>query len=176
MRVGVYAGSFDPPTLGHADIIARAAALLDRLVIGLGMHQKKQAQFDASVRETMLEGMLAPVRKAQAPTQILVRRFDGLLVDFAASVGAQAIVRGLRNATDYDYEAQMSAMNRRLAPGLDTWFLLASPQTAMISSSLVRQIAGMGGDISSFVPPSVLACMNNRGGGRSTHKKPQGKK
>lgn len=160
MRVGIYAGSFDPPTLGHADIIARAAPLLDRLVIGLGVHQKKQAQFDAPVREQMLDGLLAPVRKAHPKTAFEIARFDGLLVEFAQKLGAQLIIRGLRNGTDYDYEAQMSAMNRRLAPALDTWFLLASPQTAMISSSLVRQIYALGGDIRFFVPPAVLACMN----------------
>ncbi len=169
MRIGVYAGSFDPPTLGHADIIARAAPLLDRLVLGLGVHQKKQAQFDAAARTQMLEGILVPLRKAHAATEFVVAPFDGLLVAFAKAQKAQLIVRGLRNGTDYDYEAQMSAMNRRMAPELDTWFLQASPATAMISSSLVRQIYGMGGDISSFVPQTVLTCMQKahgkKGGG-----------
>lgn len=151
-RIAVYPGSFDPPTLGHLDIIARAAALFDRLVVGVFTNASKAPLFTLDERLAILTREVADL-----PGTIEVVSCTGLLVDFAAAHGAQAIVRGLRSATDFDYEAQMTGMNRALAPQIDTIFLLAEAGLQPIASSLVKEVAKAGGDIHRFVSPGVAS-------------------
>ena len=157
-RIGFYPGSFDPVTFGHLDVIGRAARLVDRLVLGVGVHHGKVAMLDAETRLELLREVSAPISRATG-CDIVAVTFDGLAVAAARANGAAVVVRGLRDATDFDYEVQMGQMNAALAPDVETVFLAAGPTTRMIASSLVKQIARMGGDVSSFVPPSVLAAM-----------------
>ena len=145
-RTGVYAGTFDPPTLGHLDIIARATRLFDRLVVGVATNPAKHPLFTLAERLDLLSAECAGAE---------VRPFEGLLVDFARAVGAGAVVRGLRSGTDYDYEAQMAGMNGAMAPEVETVFLVARPALQPIASSLVKQIAGSGGDYARFLSPGV---------------------
>ena len=153
-RSGFYPGSFDPVTYGHMDVIARAARFLDRLVLGVGVHHGKAPFLPTDVRLDLLNKVVEPVRTATG-CEISISTFDGLAVDAARTAGAQVMVRGLRDASDFDYEVQMGQMNASLAPDIETVFLAASPATRMIASSLVKQIARMGGDISPFVPDTV---------------------
>jgi pantetheine-phosphate adenylyltransferase len=150
-RIGFYPGSFDPITFGHLDIIARAGRLVDKLVIGVGAHDSKRALLTAKQRIELVERATLPITEHSA-LRIEVVTFDGLSVDAAHKAKAHIIVRGLRDASDFDYEVQMAQMNGALAPELETVFLAASPATRMIASSLVKQIAKMGGDISLFLP------------------------
>lgn len=150
-RTGFYPGSFDPVTYGHLDIVARAARLVDKLVLGIGTHHGKQALIDADTRIRLLEEVTKPIAE-HAGIKVQVATFDGLAVDAARKHHAGLIIRGLRDATDFDYEVQMGQMNGALAPDIETVFLAASPATRMIASSLVKQIARMGGDISLFIP------------------------
>ncbi|WP_181706941.1 pantetheine-phosphate adenylyltransferase [Chthonobacter rhizosphaerae] len=154
MKTALYSGSFDPVTFGHVDVIRRAARLFDRLVVAMGVHHAKKALFSAEERVAMLRAVVDPIA-ADTGTPIEIVTFDGLVVDAARAAGAVAIVRGLRNTTDFDYEAQMAGMNGALAPEIDTVFLGASAEVRHVASSLVRQIAALGGDISAFVPPHV---------------------
>jgi pantetheine-phosphate adenylyltransferase len=155
-RTGFYPGSFDPVTYGHLDIIARAARMVDKLVIGVGTHAGKQALLDAATRVALLETVTKPVAE-HTGLQISVATFDGLAVDAARLHHAGLIVRGLRDASDFDYEVQMGQMNGAMAPDIETVFLAASPATRMIASSLVKQIARMGGDVTLFIPKEALA-------------------
>ena len=157
-RIGFYPGSFDPVTFGHLDVIARSARLVDRLVIGIGTHAGKQALMPLPVRIELLEQTIAPLA-AKSGIKMSVTTFDGLAVDAARTAGAGVIIRGLRDATDFDYEVQMGQMNAALAPDIETVFLAASPGTRMIASSLVKQIARMGGSIGAFVPESAAKRM-----------------
>ena len=150
-RTGFYPGSFDPVTFGHLDIIARAARFLDHLVIGIGVHDGKKALLPAGERLALLEQVTRPVME-HTGLKISVVTFDGLAVDAAKKAHAAVMVRGLRDATDFDYEVQMAQMNGALSPDFETVFLAASPATRMIASSLVKQIAKMGGDTSLFLP------------------------
>jgi pantetheine-phosphate adenylyltransferase len=160
-RTGIYTGSFDPITNGHVDIIVRAAALVDRLVVAVGVHHGKTPLFSAEERCAMIERVVgAPVREAGA--ELVVTTFSGLAVDAAREVGAQVIIRGLRNASDFDYEVQMGGMNRVMAPDVETVFLAASPASRHIAASLVRQIAAMGGDVAPFVPSVVAGALTAR--------------
>jgi pantetheine-phosphate adenylyltransferase len=155
-RTLFYAGSFDPVTFGHLDVLRRAGALADRVVAAIGVHPGKAPLFSADERMAMLREAGAPVvEKAGASFEVVT--FDGLAVAAARAAGAVAIVRGLRDATDFDYEMQMAGMNAALAPDIETVFLPASPEVRQIAATLVRQIAAMGGDISAFVPPVVVA-------------------
>jgi len=149
-RIAVYPGTFDPPTLGHLDIIARAATLFDTLVVGVFTNASKSPLFAIEERLSLLEDAVAAL-----PGTISVTTASGLLVDFAAAQGAVGIVRGLRSGTDFDYEVQMTGMNGQLAPGIQTLFLVAEPRLQPISSSLVKEIARAGGDIAAFVPPAI---------------------
>ena len=149
---GFYPGSFDPVTYGHLDIIARAARMVDHLVLGIGVHHGKKAMLDEAQRTELLETVCSPIA-ASTGMQITVTTFDALAVDAAQRVGAGLIIRGLRDASDFNYEVQMGQMNAAMAPEVETVFLAASPATRMIASSLVKQIANMGGEISAFVPP-----------------------
>lgn len=157
-RTGFYPGSFDPLTYGHLDIIARASRVVDRLVIGVGLHHGKEALLPAEQRMTILKDATETIAE-HTGLKITLVTFDDLAVDAARRAGAGIILRGLRDATDFDYEVQMGQMNAAMAPDIETVYLTASPATRMIASSLVRQIARMGGDISLFVPDDALGAV-----------------
>jgi pantetheine-phosphate adenylyltransferase len=157
-RIGFYPGSFDPVTFGHLDIIARAGRLVDKLVIGVGNHQGKQALLPAAVRVDLVLSVTRPIAQ-HSGLKITAVAFDDLAVDAAHREKADVIVRGLRDASDFDYEVQMAQMNGSLAPEIETVFLAASPATRMIASSLVKQIAKMGGDVSLFLPQESQAAL-----------------
>ena len=154
--VGLYPGTFDPITNGHLDIIARAARMLDRLVIGVAMNAGKGPLFSIEERVELVREEAARIA-AHNGMVIEVRPFHGLLIGFAREVGARVIVRGLRAVSDFDYEFQMAGMNARLDSGIETVFLMASERHQFISSRFVKEIAQLGGDISSFVPAVTLA-------------------
>ena len=153
-RIGFTSGSFDPVTLGHMDVIARAAHMVDTLVIGVGVHPGKTPLFSPQEKIAMLEAETAAVAK-ETGCRIEIVTFDNLTVDAAKAAGATTIFRGLRDGTDFDYEMQMAGMNGAMAPGIDTVFLPASPAVRHITGTLVRQIAMMGGNVSEFVSPGV---------------------
>ena len=153
-RIGFYSGSFDPVTRGHLDVITRAAHLVDVLVIGIGIHPGKTPLFSTTEKEAMLAAETAAIAK-RTGCRISTTQFDGLTVDAARAVGASAIFRGLRDGTDLDYEMQMAGMNCAMASDIETVFLPASPTVRHITASLVRQIALMGGDVSTFVSKDV---------------------
>jgi pantetheine-phosphate adenylyltransferase len=155
-RIGFYSGSFDPVTNGHTDVLRRSAALVDRLVIGIGTHPGKTPLFSTEEKTAMLEAEMAAVA-ARYGTEIKVVTFAGLTVDAAREAGASLIFRGLRDGTDLDYEMQMAGMNAAMAPAIDTVFLPSSPEVRHITATLVRQIAMMGGNVSAFVSPAVEA-------------------
>ena len=149
MRTAVYPGSFDPVTLGHLDIIERSSKIVDKLVVGVQQNSTKNPLFSVEERVTMLKEVTAHLSNVQ------VVSFDGLLVDFARQSHAAVVVRGLRAITDFEYELQMSQTNRIMCPGLDTIFLTTDLKYAYLSSSIVREVAQYGGDISSFVPATI---------------------
>ncbi len=150
-RVGLYPGTFDPVTNGHLDVISRGARLLDRLVIGVAINIGKGPLFPLEERVELVQAEADTIAK-RTGCVIEVRPFQGLLIGFAHEVGAQMILRGLRAVTDFDYEFQMTGMNRRLDPNVETVFLMASETNQFISSRFVKEIARLGGDITSFVP------------------------
>jgi pantetheine-phosphate adenylyltransferase len=150
-RIGFYPGSFDPITYGHLDVIARAGRLVDRLVIGVGNHDSKRPLLSAEERVALVKRAVAPIDE-HSKLKIDVVTFNGLAVDAAAKAHAHVIIRGIRDASDFDSETRMAQMNASLAPDLETVFLAASPATRMIASSLVKQIAGLGGNVSAFLP------------------------
>ncbi len=160
-RIGFYPGSFDPVTLGHTDVIARACRLLDRLVIGVGTHDAKRPFFSIPERLAMLKAETAPIA-AGTGTPVDIVTFGALAIDAARDAGATVIVRGLRDATDFDYEMRMAGMNAAMAPGIETVFLAATPGASHIAANLVRQIAEMGGDVSPFVSPAVAALLRSK--------------
>jgi pantetheine-phosphate adenylyltransferase len=155
-RVGLYPGTFDPITNGHVDIIGRAARMFDRLVVGVAANAGKGPLFPLAERVELVAAELAPIA-ARTGAEIEVRAFDSLLIHFAQSVGAGVVVRGLRAVSDFDYEFQMAGMNYRLDGNIETVFLTASERHQFISSRFVKEIAHLGGDITSFVPPLTLA-------------------
>ncbi len=155
MRVGLYPGSFDPITNGHIDIIKRSLAVVNKLIVGIGISATKTPMFSLEQRMAMIESEMGPIAKTMG-TELSVTSFEGLLVDVARQQGANLIIRGLRTAADFDYEAQMTSMNRAMAPEIETVFLAASANVGFISSTLIRQIHAMGGDVSPFVPRVVL--------------------
>jgi pantetheine-phosphate adenylyltransferase len=154
-RTGVYPGTFDPITVGHLDVIARSALhLVDKLIIAVATNGGKEPLFDVDERvELVHEGLEALPRAVQ--TVIEVRPFGNLLMHFVADAGASVIVRGLRAVSDFEYEFQMAAMNRRLNADVETAFLMASDNNQFISSRFVKEIGRLGGDVSQFVPPKV---------------------
>ena len=154
-RIGFYSGSFDPVTLGHTDVIRRAAQLVDALVIGIGINPGKAPMFNDAERVAMLQDDVAAIAKAMA-TRITVVTFSGLAVEAARTHKANVIFRGLRDGTDFDYEMQMSGMNGEMAPEIQTVFVSASPQVRHIAANLVRAVAHLGGDASPFVSKAVL--------------------
>jgi pantetheine-phosphate adenylyltransferase len=160
-RTGLFAGSFDPMTLGHLDVVRNAVRLVDRLVLAIGVHPGKTPLFSPDERLQMLEEICAPAGRA-AGCEVTCTTFTGLVVAAAKQAGATVLIRGVRDATDFDYEMQMAGMNAAMAPELQTVFLPASPAVRPITATLVRQIAGMGGDISSFVPAPVAARLKQK--------------
>ena len=153
-RIGFYSGTFDPVTLGHTDVVERACRLVDKLVIGIGVHPEKSPLFSAQERIDMLTAETKSIAAATG-TAIAIVTFDDLVVDAAKAHKARVIFRGLRDGADFDYEMQMAGMNGAMAPGIETVFVAASPAVRHIAANLVRQIALMGGDVSPFVSAAV---------------------
>ena len=160
-RIAFFPGTFDPVTNGHLDLLHQALALADAVVVAIGVNPGKAPMFSLAERRAMVAGMIKGLGKKDAGRATAVA-FEGLAVDAARKAGATLIVRGLRDAKDFDYEMQMAAMNRTLAPDLATVFLPASPAARHITATLVRQIAGMGGDVSPFVPAAVAKAIAGR--------------
>jgi pantetheine-phosphate adenylyltransferase len=159
-RIALYAGSFDPVTNGHVDIMRQAAKLADRLVCAVGVHPGKTPLFSAEERLAMLGEVGAAIAKTGCKFDCVT--FADLVVDAARREKATILVRGLRDGTDFDYEIQMAGMNATMAPEVQTVFLPASPAVRPITATLVRQIAGMGGDVSAFVPKAVAARLKKK--------------
>lgn len=153
-RIGIYPGTFDPPTNGHLDIIARAARLVDRLVIGVAINAGKGPMFALKERVEMVQAEIGPIAERNG-TQIEVKPFSSLLLHFARAEGARLIIRGLRALSDFDYEFQMTGMNARLDAEVETVFLMASERHQFIASRLIKEIAMLNGDVSPFLPPRV---------------------
>jgi len=169
LRIALYAGSFDPVTNGHLDVVRQAVSLADKLVLAVGVHPGKTPMFPVKDRLAMLEETCSPLaRKAKCELECVT--FDDLVVTAAERAGATLLIRGLRDGSDFDYEMQMSGMNGAMAPGVQTIFLPASPAVRHITATLVRQIAGMGGDVSGFVPAPVAARLKKKFAGKSGSK------
>jgi pantetheine-phosphate adenylyltransferase len=153
-RIAVYSGTFDPITLGHEDVACRAAGLFDELVVAVAVAHHKKTRFSLAQRIALVQQALAD----QPGVRVLT--FEGLIMDFCREQGACAVVRGIRNVTDFDYEAQMAAMNRKLNPAVETVFLLPQAQLQCISSTLVREISRLGGDVSEMVSSAVAGALH----------------
>ncbi|ARU00543.1 pantetheine-phosphate adenylyltransferase [Yoonia vestfoldensis] len=158
MRVGLYPGTFDPVTLGHLDIVRRAASLVDRLVIGVAINRDKGPLFTLEERVAMVEAECVPLGR-DVGCDIIVHPFENLLIDCAHDVGASVIIRGLRAVADFEYEYQMVGMNRILDDSIETVFLMAEAEHQAIASKLVKEIARLGGDVSKFVTPTVNSAL-----------------
>ncbi len=156
MTTALYPGTFDPITNGHSDLVARAELLFDKVVVAVAANPGKQPAFTLDERVAMAKQVLAGHERVE------VIEFDSLLVNFAGECGASVILRGLRAVSDFEYEFQLAGMNRRLAPDIETVFLTPSEQFAYISSSLVREVAALGGDVSDFVHPVVVSALAGR--------------
>ena len=154
--IAIYPGTFDPVTRGHIDICQRALKMFDQVVIGVADSLAKEPFFNIDERFDMLETVFAD------NDRILIRPFSGLLIDFARDCGADVIIRGLRAISDFEYEVQLSGMNRSLAPEIETVFLTAAQRYAFVSSSLVREIARLDGDVSEFLHPEILKRLTNK--------------
>ena len=161
MRIGLYPGTFDPITLGHIDIIQRAMAMVDRLVIGVAINRDKAPLFALEERVFMVEEECREIA-ARVGGEIVVHPFENLLIDCARDVGAGIIIRGLRAVADFEYEFQMVGMNRAMDSSVETVFLMADARRQAIASKLVKEIARLGGDVSSFVPPAIDAALSAR--------------
>jgi pantetheine-phosphate adenylyltransferase len=155
-RIAIYPGSFDPPTRGHEDLIRRSLALADRVIVAVAVNVAKQPLFSVEERLDMLR------KAAGDEPRVGFESFEGLLADFARRVGASVVVRGLRAVSDFEYEFQMALMNRQLHPSLETVFLVPALDLTYLSSSLVREVARFGGDVSALVHPAVAAALARR--------------
>ena len=153
-RIAVYSGTFDPITLGHLDVVQRAAGLFDQLIIAVAAAHHKKTLFSLEHRVSMAQTATKSI------ANVTIQPFSGLIMDFCTRHNASAVVRGIRNLTDFDYEAQMAAMNRKLAPQVETLFLLPDANLACISSTLVREISKLKGNVSQMVTPAVMAALN----------------
>jgi pantetheine-phosphate adenylyltransferase len=156
MRIAIYAGTFDPITRGHEDLIRRSLAFVDRLVVAVAVNVSKQPLFDTEERVGFIR------RAVGDDPRVDVREFPGLLVDFAREVDARVLIRGLRAVSDFEYEYQMALMNRHLSPGLETVFMVPSLETTYISASLVREVARFGGRLDDLVHPDVATALRSR--------------
>jgi pantetheine-phosphate adenylyltransferase len=159
-QLAIYAGSFDPPTNGHLDLVDRASKLFPRVVVALGQHPTRSPLFTVEERVALLEKVCSPLPNVE------VALFDGLLVDYARKIGARIIVRGLRAATDFEYELQIAHANADLAPEVDTVFLPTRTNYGFISASLVREIASHGGDVSRYAPTAVCEALAEKYGSK----------
>jgi pantetheine-phosphate adenylyltransferase len=157
-RIALYPGSFDPPTRGHEDLIRRSLALADRVIVAVASNSAKEPLFSVEERLAMLRTAIG------AEPRIVVETFEGLLADFAKHSGASVVVRGLRAVSDFEYEFQMALMNRQLHPSLETVFLVPAVDLTYLSSSLVREVARYGGDVSALVHPTVAKALARRFG------------
>ncbi|MHB1097213.1 MAG: pantetheine-phosphate adenylyltransferase [Gemmatimonadaceae bacterium] len=155
-KVAMYAGSFDPITNGHTDLIKRSLQFVDRLIVAVAVNVQKQSLFTREERETLIRSAL------DDDPRVDVRSFEGLLVEFALKLEVPVLIRGLRAVSDYEYEYQMALMNRHLAPTMETVFMVPSLDTTYISSSMVREVAKFGGDISNLVHPSVAKALREK--------------
>ncbi len=153
MKTGIYPGSFDPITLGHLDIINRSSKMVDKLIIGVLRNRSKHPLFSAEERVDLIKKVTSDI------DNVVVESFDGLLVDFAQSKGADVIIRGLRAVTDFEYELQMAQTNRKINSNVDTIFLATNIKYAYLSSSVVREVASYGGDISHFIPKELMSAV-----------------
>jgi pantetheine-phosphate adenylyltransferase len=153
-RIAVCAGSFDPVTYGHIDVARRATTLFDQVVLAVGENPLKKRLLDLDTRVRLVREATASIERTSVDT------FGGLLIDYCRSIGAMAIVRGLRAVTDFEFEFQIGLANMDMAPGIETVFLLTDPRNIFISSSLVKEIASNGGDVTRYVPPSALAALD----------------
>jgi pantetheine-phosphate adenylyltransferase len=165
-RVALFPGSFDPPTNGHLDVVRQAARLADRLVLAIGTHPGKTPLFTVEERFAMLEETAGPATRS-AGCAFSCITFGDLVVAAAARAGASLLIRGLRSAVDFEYEMEMAGMNEAMAPALQTVFVPASPLVRPITATLVRQIASMGGDVSLFVPASVVTRLKAKFAGKA---------
>ena len=156
MRIAIYAGSFDPITRGHEDLVSRSLEFVDKLVVAVATNVAKQPLFTASERVDLIRAAV------NNNSRVEVRQFRGLLVDFAREVGAKVLIRGLRAVSDFEYEYQMALMNRHLSAGLETVFMVPSLDTTYISASLVREVAQFGGEIGDLVHPAVAAALRGK--------------
>jgi pantetheine-phosphate adenylyltransferase len=163
MNTAIYPGTFDPITLGHIDIVRRACAVFDRLVMAVLVNPSKQPELDATARAEVIRAALGE-ELGEAAARVEVATFDGLTVDLARAVGAGFVVRGLRAISDFETELQMAHMNRKLAPGIDTVFFMTGIEHAYLSSRLVREIARLGGDVSGMVPAAVMRHLGSSAG------------
>lgn len=154
--IAIYPGTFDPITNGHIDLVRRAARLFDDVILGVAVYPGKSPLFSLEERVDLAKQALKDADNVE------VVGFDGLLVEFARTQRAQAVVRGLRAVSDFEFEFQLAAMNRKLAPELESLFLTPAEEYAFISSSLVREVAQLGGDVSAFVPPAVRTALSRR--------------
>ncbi len=155
-RIAVYPGSFDPPTRGHEDLVRRSLALCDKLIVAVATNSSKEPLFSLEQRLALLREVIG------GDTRVSVTTFDGLLVEFARSVGATMVVRGLRAVSDFDYEFQMALMNRQLNDQVESVFLVPAVDLTFLSSSIVREVARYGGDVSHLVHPSVARALKER--------------
>jgi pantetheine-phosphate adenylyltransferase len=160
-RIALYPGSFDPVTNGHLDVVRHGVTLCDRLIVAVGVHSGKKPLFTTEERLKMVREVFAPVA-AEAGCAFDCTTYDNLTVTAAQQNGATIMIRGLRDGTDLDYEMQLAGMNEAMAPDVHTVFVPASPAVRPITATLVRQIAGMGGDVSKFVPPEVAAQLKTK--------------
>ncbi len=168
-RVGLYPGTFDPITLGHFEIICRASKLVDKLIIGVAKNSGKGPLFDTKTRVKFVETEIQPLIEKGA--NIEVRPFETLLMHYAKEIGAELVIRGLRAVSDFEYEFQMAGMNHRMCKEIETIFLMASDRHQFISSRFVKEIAVLGGDVSSFVSPQIFQALQKRFGTENGRKK-----